>query len=60
MSETGDQCQHNPDGATTGANNRGRCQLQVDRTPGTLIVAGPSRTDHDPDIELVVAPPTSP
>ncbi|WP_433651427.1 uridine kinase family protein [Micromonospora zamorensis] len=26
----------------------------------TLIVAGPSRIDHDPDTELVVAPPTSP
>ncbi|MFI6271683.1 uridine kinase [Micromonospora zamorensis] len=26
----------------------------------TLIVAGPSRIDHDPDTELVVAPPISP
>jgi hypothetical protein len=26
----------------------------------TMIVAGPAHIDHDPDIELVVAPPTSP
>ena len=26
----------------------------------TMIVAGPSQIDHDPDTELVVAPPTSP
>lgn len=38
MSETGDQCQHNPEGATSGANNRGRCQLQVDRTPPVASV----------------------
>jgi hypothetical protein len=26
----------------------------------TMIVAGPPQIDHDPDTELVVAPPTSP